>query len=344
MGILSDILLHMFVQRFPRASSLFQIQRAFLGTQALLAGQSVLAANQFNREKIEHVISAAQRMKNIVETDGYSKELEGKVLLNVFMEPSTRTSSSFQTAMLRLGGSVVPISEATSSAQKGETLEDTIKVINAYADVIVLRHPEVGSAQRAANVANVPVLNAGDGFGEHPTQALLDCTCMAGELGGLDGLTISFVGDLKFGRTVHSLAQMLSHFNVKINFISSDNLKAPAKLTEKLAQSNVKVSEYSLSQFNEVLPQTDVLYCTRIQKERFASVEEYMKEKGLYVISTEMLDKNKAKKGMIVMHPLPRVDEIVPEFDNDPRARYFQQVQYGVYTRMALLSEVLRKA
>jgi aspartate carbamoyltransferase len=224
---------------------------------------------------------------------------------------------------------------------KGESLPDTIRTLECYADVIVLRHPETGSAAIAAKAAKKPVINAGDGVGEHPTQALLDTFTITEELGRLDNLTVTMLGDLKYGRTVHSLARLLSQFtNIKLNYVSPDILKMPKEVMDEVAAKNVPQAEFS--SLEKVLPETDVLYVTRVQKERFEDPADYEKVKGAYVIDPEIM--KAAKQDMIVMHPLPRVGEISPEFDDDPRAAYFRQMEYGLYVRMAVLAMVLGKA
>ena len=244
--------------------------------------------------------------------------------------------------MERLGGSVIPISEVKySSVSKGESLPDTIRTLECYADVIVLRHPETGSAAIAAKAAKKPIINAGDGVGEHPTQALLDTFTIMEEIGRLDNLNVTMLGDLKYGRTVHSLARLLSNFsNIKLNYVSPDILKMPKEVMEEVAAKNVPQAEYS--SLEKVLPETDILYVTRVQKERFEDPADYEKVKGAYVIDPEIM--KAAKKEMAVMHPLPRVGEISPDFDDDPRAAYFRQMEYGLYVRMALLAMVLGKA
>ena len=267
--------------------------------------------------------------------------LKGKILANLFYEPSTRTSSSFTAAMERLGGSVIPINEVKySSVSKGESLADTVRTLECYADVIVLRHPEVGSAVIAARAARKPVINAGDGIGEHPTQALLDAFTIREELGLIDGLTVTLLGDLKHGRTVHSLARLLSLYKVKLNYVAPDILRMPAELIDELKAKKVGQAEYTT--LEACLPETDVLYVTRVQKERFTDEAVYESVKGAYVIDTQVL--KSAKERMIVMHPLPRVGEIAMDVDDDPRAAYFRQMEYGLYVRMALLAMVLGKA
>jgi aspartate carbamoyltransferase len=244
--------------------------------------------------------------------------------------------------MERLGGSVIPINEVKySSVSKGESLPDTVRTLECYADVIVLRHPETGSAAIAAKAAKKPVINAGDGVGEHPTQALLDTFTIKEEIGRLDNLTVTMLGDLKYGRTVHSLSRLLSSFNnIKLNYVSPDILKMPKEVMDEVAQKKVPQAEFG--SLEKVLPETDVLYVTRVQKERFEDPADYEKVKGAYVIDPAIM--KSAKKDMIVMHPLPRVGEISPDFDDDPRAAYFRQMEYGLYVRMALLAMVLGKA
>ena len=281
-------------------------------------------------------------MRGMVERVGTFDLLKGKILANLFYEPSTRTSSSFTAAMERLGGSVIPINYVKySSVSKGESLPDTIRTLECYVDVIVLRHPETGSAEIAARAARKPVINAGDGVGEHPTQALLDTLTIMEELGRLDDLNVTMLGDLKYGRTVHSLARLLSTFNgIQLNYVSPDILKMPAEVMEEVTQKKVPQAEFST--LEKILPATDVLYVTRVQKERFEDPADYEKVKGAYVIDPAVM--KSAKADMIVMQPLPRVTEISMDFDDDPRAAYFRQMEYGLYVRMALLAMVLGKA
>ncbi len=304
-------------------------------------GWDILSVKQFNRNDIQYIFEVAHEMAGMVRRVGTFDLLKGKILANLFYEPSTRTSSSFTSAMERLGGSVIPINEVRySSVSKGESLPDTIRTLECYADVIVLRHPEMGSAALAAQYARKPLINAGDGAGEHPTQALLDLFTISEELKRLDGLTITMVGDLKYGRTVHSLARLLTLFDVKINYVSPDILRMPAEIMAEVADSDTPQAEYR--DLDPVLAESDVIYVTRVQKERFENPEEYEQVKGAYVINREIM--SKAKEEMIVMHPLPRVTEISMDVDDDPRAAYFRQMEYGLYTRMALLAMVLGKA
>ncbi len=309
--------------------------------EAPFYGMDILSVLQFSRADLEYIFGVAKEMRAMVERVGTFDLLKGKILANLFYEPSTRTSSSFFSAMERLGGSVIPINEVTySSVAKGESLPDTIRTLECYADVIVLRHPEVGSADLAARYGRKPVINAGDGVGEHPTQALLDLFTIEEELGRVDGLTVTMLGDLKYGRTVHSLARLLSLFRVRINYISPEIVRMPQKLMEEVGAKGIEQQEFAA--LEPVLPETDVLYVTRVQKERFESLEAYEKVKGAYVITAETM--KGAKDEMIVMHPFPRVGEISMELDGDPRAAYFRQMEYGLYVRMALLAMVLGKA
>jgi aspartate carbamoyltransferase len=304
-------------------------------------GQSVVSVKQFSREDLEYIFSVAHEMQVMVERIGTFDLLKGKILANLFYEPSTRTSSSFTAAMERLGGSVIPINEVKySSVSKGESLPDTIRTLECYADVVVLRHPEVGSSALAAKYARKPVLNAGDGVGEHPTQALLDALTIKEELGHIDGLTVTMLGDLKNGRTIHSLARLLSLYKVKLNYVAPEILRMPPKLIAELDALGVEQKEYD--NLEDALPETDVLYVTRIQKERFENLADYESVAGAYVVDPNMM--KIAKDRMIVMHPLPRVTEISMDFDDDPRAAYFRQMEYGLYIRMALLAMVLGKA
>jgi aspartate carbamoyltransferase len=306
-------------------------------------GKDIISVKQFRRDDLEYVFGVAHEMRGMVERVGTFDLLKGKILANLFYEPSTRTSSSFTAAMERLGGSVIPINEVKySSVTKGESLPDTIRTLECYADVIVLRHPETGSAAIAAKAAHKPVINAGDGVGEHPTQALLDTFTIFEELGAsqIDGMTVTMLGDLKYGRTVHSLARLLSLFKVKINYVSPEILRMPKEVMDEVSEKGIPQAEFD--SLEKVLPETDVLYVTRVQKERFEDPADYEKVRGAYVIDPGIM--KAAKQDMIVMHPLPRVGEISVDFDDDPRAAYFRQMEYGLYVRMALLAMVLGKA
>jgi aspartate carbamoyltransferase catalytic subunit len=304
-------------------------------------GKDILSVKQFRQADLEYVFAVAHEMAEMVRRVGTFDLLKGKILANLFYEPSTRTSSSFTAAMERLGGSVIPINEVRySSVSKGESLPDTVRTLEAYADVIVLRHPETGAAALAAKYARKPIINAGDGTGEHPTQALLDLFTIREELGRIEGLTVTMLGDLKYGRTVHSLARLLTLYNVRLNYVSPEILRMPPEIIEEIRGHGTPQAEYR--EVEPVLADTDVLYVTRVQRERFADPAEYESVKGAYVIGVDTL--NGAKDRMVVMHPLPRVGEISMDIDDDPRAAYFRQVEYGLYVRMALLAMVLGKA
>jgi aspartate carbamoyltransferase len=280
-------------------------------------------------------------MRVMVERVGTFDLLKGKILASIFYEPSTRTSSSFIAAMERLGGNVININEVRySSVAKGESLPDTIKTLECYADVIVIRHPELGSAAKAAEAARKPVINAGDGVGEHPTQALLDAFTIHEELGRMDDLTVTMLGDLKYGRTVHSLSRLLSLYNARLHYVSPDILRMPPEIIAELEGKGIRQTEHAV--LDKALPETDVLYVTRVQRERFESEAVYDSVKEAFVVDRNIM--TGAKEKMIVMHPLPRVTEISPDFDGDPRAAYFRQMEYGLYVRMALLAMVLGKA
>ena len=304
-------------------------------------GKDILSVKQFDRADLNYIFGVAHEMREMVTRVGSFDLLKGKILANLFYEPSTRTSSSFISAMERLGGSVISINEVTySSVAKGESLPDTIRTLECYADVIVLRHPEVGASAMAAQYARKPIINAGDGIGEHPTQALLDLFTIVEELHEVEGLTVTMLGDLKYGRTVHSLARLLALYNVRINFVSPDVLAIPSEIIRELREGEIEVGQFF--DLADVLPETDVLYVTRVQKERFEDPRQYEQVKGTYHITGETM--TTAKNRMVVMHPLPRVGEISMEVDADPRAAYFRQMEYGQYVRMALLALVLGKA
>lgn len=299
----------------------------------------ILSTKQFlERSALEEIFAEAAELEKQDATGTLKPLLTGKILATVFYEPSTRTRFSFETAMLKLGGQVITTENAAqfSSAVKGETLTDSIKVISGYADAIVLRHPQEGAAQAAAEVSAVPILNAGDGTGEHPTQALLDIYTIQKELGGLDGIEVALVGDLKNGRTVHSLLHLLAMYqNVKVRLIAPEALALPEEYKELLRQKNVSFEEGSDM---AAASEADVVYVTRIQKERFKDPAEYERLKDSFVLDTAALSLLKEKA--IIMHPLPRVNEIAPDVDQDPRAAYFRQAKNGLYIRMALLQKV----
>lgn len=304
-------------------------------------GMHIVSVQQFDRQDLDTIFEVAREMRSMVERVGSFDLLKGKVLANLFYESSTRTSSSFAAAVQRLGGSVLQINNVTfSSVSKGEVLQDTVRTMESYADAIVLRHPEEGSAAIAAEVATKPIINAGDGPGEHPTQALLDMFTILEELGTVDGLTVTMLGDLKYGRTVHSLARLLALYDIKLHFVAPDILHMPAALVEKLKAQDMAPCEHV--SLESVLPDTDVLYVTRVQRERFNNPSMYEHVRGSYVVTPEIM--SSAKERMILIHPLPRVDEISMELDSDPRSAYFRQMEYGMYVRMALLALVLGKA
>jgi aspartate carbamoyltransferase catalytic subunit len=305
-------------------------------------GKDILSVKPFSRADLDYIFGVAHDMRIMVERVGTFDLLKGKILANLFYEPSTRTSSSFMAAMQRLGGAVIPISEVKySSVAKGESLPDTVRTLACYADVIVIRHPEVGSAALAAKYAGKPVINAGDGAGEHPTQALLDCFTIREEMGRLDNLTVTMLGDLKYGRTVHSLARLLTRFTgIRLNYVSPESLRMPREVLDEVSEKGIPQAEHDA--LAPVLAETDVLYVTRVQRERFEDPAMYDKVRDAYVITPEVLAR--AKREMIVMHPLPRVTEISMACDDDPRAAYFRQMEYGLYVRMALLALVLGKA
>ena len=301
----------------------------------------IINTSQFlNKKVLEEIFKEADLFKK---NNGIAyKILAGKLLASVFYEPSTRTRFSFEAAMLKLGGEVITTEAAEhfSSVTKGETLEDTIKVISGYADAIVLRHPEIGSAQKASKVSDSPIINAGDGSGEHPTQALLDIYTIKSELKDLSNFKIALVGDLLYGRTIHSLIQFFSVIKPsQIFLISPKELKLPPKYKKFLKENKVNFSE--TDNLAQVLAQIDVLYMTRVQKERFASQKLYNKIKDQFVLDKKLLSLLPRKS--VIMHPLPRVNEISADIDKDKRAAYFRQAKNGLFVRMALLKKVLAK-
>lgn len=294
----------------------------------------LLETQQFDRESIQELFKLARTLE-----DTRNRSLEGKILATLFYEPSTRTRLSFESAMMRLGGNVISVESARESTSdvKGETLEDTIRIINQYADAIVLRHPEIGSAERAAAVSGVPIINGGDGAGQHPTQALYDLYTIHREIGRLDDIHVAIVGDLKYGRAARSIAYLLGKYKVKMTFVSPPELGMRDDIKEYLDEAGVPYEE--AAELEEVMRHVDVVYQTRIQKERFSSPAEYERFKGVYIIDRAMADS--MQKGGIIIHPLPRVGEIVEDVDDSPHAVYFKQVRYGVAVRMAILSMLL---
>lgn len=298
----------------------------------------VIESQQFSRSLLEELFARADDIKH--EPHRFSGRLNGQVMAALFYEPSTRTRLSFEAAMLRLGGRTIGTDNARefSSAAKGETLEDTMRIVSGYADVIVLRHNEEGAARRAAAVSTVPVINAGDGKGQHPTQALLDLYTIRDELGHIDGIRIAMVGDLANGRTVRSLTYLLSKFrDIRVVFVAPPQVAMRQDIKEHLDEHRVPWTE--TQDLSAVLPQVDVVYQTRIQKERFTDEASYLAVKGVYRIDPATIAL--MRRDAIVMHPLPRVDEIAPEVDADPRAAYFRQARNGLFIRMALLDRVL---
>lgn len=297
----------------------------------------VVEVGQFDRAELERLFDHADRMRALPRD---ARPLAGSVLATIFYEPSTRTRLSFESAMLRLGGGVISTENARefSSAIKGETIEDTIRIVEGYADAIVIRHYEQGAAKRAASVASVPILNAGDGPGEHPTQALLDLYTIRQELGRIDGLKIALVGDLRFGRTARSLALLcrLTQGN-ELVFVSPPEVPMGPDVRRALSECGVAYRDET--DLSAVLPEVDVVYQTRIQKERFITAEEYEAARGVYVLDEAAYAR--LNPHAIVMHPLPRVDEISPAVDDDPRSAYFRQAHNGVFIRMALLESVI---
>lgn len=295
----------------------------------------IIESQQFDQAFINKIFAVADRLEKKTGTP-----LKGKIMASLFYEPSTRTRFSFESAMLHLGGSVITTENAKefSSAAKGETLEDSIRVIGAYADVIVLRHSEKGASARASFISKIPVVNAGDGTGQHPTQALLDLYTIKRELGKIDGVHIALVGDLKHGRTIRSLAYLLGKYKkVKIYFVSPKALRVEDDIKAYLKRHHTEYEE--TEDLEAIVDQVDVLYQTRIQKERFKSEKEYEKYRGCYQIDRTLVARMKSRS--IIMHPLPRVGEISPDVDSSPKAVYFKQAQYGLLIRMALLKYLL---
>jgi len=305
-------------------------------------GKSYITVDQLQKVDIFYLFEKVNEMKKVVETNGDSDELKGKMMTALFFEPSTRTFSSFIVAIQKLGGGFIPLNGANNtSAVKGESFEDTIKVLANYSDVIVLRHPDIGSADNAVKISSVPIINAGDGAGEHPTQAIQDSYTIFNHFSSFEGLNVGMIGDMKNGRTVHSLSKMLVKLGVKkFYWISPKILSMPEEVRKKVQESGANI--YEGQNLSDVLKDLDVMYVTRVQKERFSDISEYERLKNAYVITPEIL--SKAKKNMIVMHPLPRVGEISTEIDSDSRSIYLtEQLRNGLYARMALLRLILLK-
>lgn len=306
----------------------------------MLKGKDILNTAQFSLQELNSIMNAAANFERRVKNGEVIKNMEGQVVASLFFEPSTRTRLSFETAINRLGARVVSMANAaTSSVAKGETLADTIRTVDGYVDIIVMRHPMKGSAQIAADHAIHPVINGGDGAGQHPTQALLDLYTIRKEKGILGGQTITFLGDLKNGRTVHSLGYFMTLCKNQMIFVSPESLKMPAEITEDLRSRGAKIEESG--DVEKALSVSDLVYVTRVQRERFENPEEYEKVKGMYVIDRAMIEK--AKKGITILHPLPRVDEIDTDVDDYEGAAYFRQAHNGLYVRMALLALISGK-
>jgi len=306
-----------------------------LGVSLEFEGRDIISVKDFSRDEIDYVLKIAQAMEPIA-TQG-SDMLKGKILATLFFEPSTRTRLSFEAAMHKLGGSTIGFAEAEiASVKKGENLADTVRTVENYADVIAVRHPLEGAARLAAEFAKVPIINGGSGAEEHPTQALLDLYTIMKEKGKIDGLKIALLGDLRYGRTVHSLAYAFSLYNIELYLISPESLKMRREVLQTIKE---KIPVTERTSLEKIVPLVDVLYVTRIQKERFPDPAEYIKVKGSHKI--DMTTLSDAKKDLIILHPLPRVDEIAAEVDNTPYARYFQQVWNGIVMRMALLALIL---
>lgn len=291
----------------------------------------------FTVEELDKLFDLANDIENNMSK--YAHACEGKKLATCFYEPSTRTRLSFESAMLNLGGSVIGFSDAgSSSAAKGESVSDTIRVISCFADICAMRHPKEGAPMVAASKSSIPVINAGDGGHQHPTQTLTDLLTIRSLTGSLSNFTIGLCGDLKFGRTVHSLINALVRYpGIRFIFISPEELKVPDYIIDMLKEKNIPYEE--VIRLEEIMPKLDFLYMTRVQKERFFNEEDYVRLKDFYILNKEKMEL--AKKDMLILHPLPRVNEISVEVDDDPRAAYFKQVQYGVYVRMALILTLL---
>ena len=292
----------------------------------------------FSVEELDHLLDLAHDIE--LHPEKYAHACEGKKLATIFYEPSTRTRLSFEAAMLNLGGNVLGFSSAaSSSASKGESVSDTIRMISCFADICAMRHPKEGAPMVASAVSSIPVINAGDGGHQHPSQTLTDLLTIRSLKGRLDHFTIGLCGDLKFGRTVHSLVRALARYEgVKFIFISPEELKMPSYIKEEVLEAN-GIPYREVERLEDVMSDLDVLYMTRVQRERFFNEEDYVRLKDFYILNNQKMEL--AKDDMIVMHPLPRVNEISVEVDKDPRAAYFRQVQYGVYVRMALILTLL---
>lgn len=302
--------------------------------------KDIISMNDMTKEEIMEILKLAKRIENTSEEEKL-KILSGKIVSTLFFEPSTRTKMSFESAAYRLGANVLQLPPAEySSLKKGESFSDTIKMVESYSDVIVVRHPFDGAARLASVTSKKPVINAGDGSNQHPSQTLLDLYTILEEKGTLENLSIAFVGDLKYGRTVHSLMRALTHFNPTVYFVAPQILQMPDYLLEDLRKNNIKYE--ILSDFRDCLDKIDVFYMTRIQKERFLDVDEYEKLKGIYIINKKNI-LGKCKDNMIILHPLPRVDEISIDLDSTKHALYFKQAKNGIPIRQAMMLKVLEK-
>ena len=303
----------------------------------MLKGKDILNTAQFSPQELNLIMNTAANFEKQVKDENIIRNMEGKIVATLFFEPSTRTRLSFETAANRLGARVITVaSAASSSVAKGESLADSIRTVDGYVDVIVMRHPMKGSAQIAADNAKHPFINAGDGSGQHPTQALLDIYTIRKEKGALGGQTVTFVGDLKYGRTVHSLGYLMAIYGNKMIFVSPKALRMPEEITADLRSRGAEIEE--TDDLKKALSVSDIVYVTRIQRERFEDPVEYEKLKGLYIINRALIDQ--AKKGITILHPLPRVDEISTDVDDYEGAAYFRQAHNGLYVRMALLALV----
>ena len=302
--------------------------------------KDIISMNDMSKEEILEILEIAEKIEKTSEEEKLNF-LKGKIIATLFFEPSTRTKMSFESAAFRLGAQVLQLPPLEqSSVKKGESFSDTIRMVESYSDVIVVRHPNDGAARLASTTSKKPVINAGDGSNQHPSQTLLDLYTIKEEKGTLSNLSIAFVGDLKYGRTVHSLVKALTHFNPTIYFVSPKILQMPAYLIDDLDKNNIKYE--ILEDFRDCLDKIDVFYMTRIQKERFPDIEDYQKVKGVYVINKENI-LGKCKEDMIILHPLPRVDEISTDLDETKHALYFKQAKNGIPVRQAMMMKVLDK-
>lgn len=302
--------------------------------------KDIISMNDMSKEEILEILEIAEKIENSSEEEKLNF-LKGKIIATLFFEPSTRTKMSFESAAFRLGAQVLQLPPLEqSSVKKGESFSDTIRMVESYSDVIVVRHPNDGAARLASTTSKKPVINAGDGSNQHPSQTLLDLYTIKEEKGTLSNLSIAFVGDLKYGRTVHSLVKALTHFNPTIYFVSPKILQMPTYLIDDLDKNNIKYE--ILEDFRDCLDKIDVFYMTRIQKERFPDIEDYQKVKGVYVINKENI-LEKCKEDMIILHPLPRVDEISTDLDETKHALYFKQAKNGIPVRQAMMMKVLDK-